>query len=76
MDDNANSEQVAYVRISSDEYGSGQRALRVIDLAVFLFRATGPDAIESAGHSLETFVDLIDDQTQAALSCFEASKRR
>lgn len=76
MNDNNKRYPQAHVHISPDEFSSGHRALRIIDLAVFLYRHAGRETIVAAGHDTDTFVDMIEDHIQTAKSCFTASPHR
>ncbi|QIM48965.1 hypothetical protein G9Q38_07115 [Pusillimonas sp. DMV24BSW_D] len=76
MNDNKKPEHDGYVQIASDEFDSGHRALKAIELALFTYIQTGRDTIESAGHDIDTLFDIIESQTQIAKGCFEPAPRR
>jgi len=76
MNDNKKPEHDGYVQIESDEFNSGHRALKAINLALFMYNQTGRDAIESAGHDIDALFDMVESQAQIAKSCFEPAPRR
>lgn len=59
----------APIQLARDEHAAGIRALQIIDLVVFLYRRTGRSPVEASGHSVDTLIDLIEDQVQTANSC-------